>query len=100
MGRRGGTKGPFPRVSGARPQKQLGRFQLPGQMLLEKGHIPLLEPPLSTHLHSAELSAPGQGVDGVGAQVELNGSLSAREEGVVEFPLVHADHSLMPPPGQ
>ena len=66
-------------------------------MLLEKGHIPLLEPPLPTDLHPPKLSAPGQGVDGVRAQVELNGSLAARKEGVVEFPLVHADHSLMPP---
>ena len=48
----------------------LGRFETSGQVLLQKGYIPLLEAPLPTDLHAPELSAPGQGIDCVGTQVE------------------------------
>jgi hypothetical protein len=76
----------------------LSCFEISGQVLLQKGDIPLLEAPLPTDLHSPKLSAPGQGIDRVGAQVELNGCLAAGKELVVEFSFVHVDHFLDAPP--
>jgi hypothetical protein len=64
-----------------------------GQVLLKKGDIPFLEAPLPTDLHAPKLSAPGQGIDRVWAQVELNGCLAAGKERVVEFSFAHVDHS-------
>ena len=75
----------------------LGRFEMSGQVLLKKGDIPFLEAPLPTDLHAPKLSAPGQGIDRVGTQVELNGRLAAGKELVVEFSFAHVDHSPIPP---
>jgi len=78
----------------------LSCFEISGKVLLQKGDIPFLEAPLPTDLHAPKLSAPGQGIDRVGTQVELNGRLAACKERVVEFSFMHVYHSSMPPLGQ